>query len=244
MSANRPERDVYDAVADPTRRRLLRLLADAGDRPLHELTGFFQMGRTAVSKHLAILKSAGLVTEHKVGRETRYRLNAAPLQEIQDWVSFYGKFWEGRMLLLQHLLQGGPAMQPAVSLSFQYNSPIEDVWFALTDSSTLAGWLRDNNFKPIVGYRFQFRTEPTSWWNGIVDCEVLEVDKPNKLSYSWVSGSESTTVAWTLRSEGGVTHLYLEQTGFTGETQALNGAEYGWNKMCGRLALLLERKEK
>jgi ArsR family transcriptional regulator len=75
-----------------SRRKLLRLLADAEELPLNELTVHFQMGRTAVSKQLAILKDAGLVTNRKVGRETRYRLNAAPLREIEDWVSFYGKF--------------------------------------------------------------------------------------------------------------------------------------------------------
>jgi DNA-binding transcriptional ArsR family regulator len=77
LNGTGPIRDVYDAVADPTRRKLLHLLADVEELPLNELTVHFQMGRTAVSKHLAILKDAGLVTNRKVGRETRYRLNAA-----------------------------------------------------------------------------------------------------------------------------------------------------------------------
>jgi DNA-binding transcriptional ArsR family regulator len=98
-------RDVYHAVADPTRRKLLRLLADAEELPLHALTVHFQMGRTAVSKHLAVLKDAGLVTERRVGRETLYRLNADPLRQIQDWVSYYEKFWKERMDVLSHLLQ-------------------------------------------------------------------------------------------------------------------------------------------
>ncbi|MFJ7726060.1 ArsR/SmtB family transcription factor [Neobacillus sp. NPDC097160] len=105
MNGTKPIRDVYDAIADPTRRKLLRLLADAEELPLNELTVHFQMGRTAVSKHLAILKEAGLVTNRKVGRETRYRLNAAPLKEIEDWVSFYRKFWNERVLLLKNLLE-------------------------------------------------------------------------------------------------------------------------------------------
>jgi len=104
LSESNQERDVYAAIADPTRRKLLRLLADAGELPLHELTAQFQMGRTAVSKHLAILKEAGLVQDRKVGRETRYRLIAAPLQEIKDWVSFYEKFWNERVALLKNLL--------------------------------------------------------------------------------------------------------------------------------------------
>ncbi len=98
-------RDVYDAVADPTRRKLLRMLADVEELPLHELTVHFQMGRTAVSKHLAILKDADLVIARKVGRETRYRLNSTPLKEIQDWVSFYEGFWKERIAKLHLILE-------------------------------------------------------------------------------------------------------------------------------------------
>ena len=104
MNEKNQERDVYVAIADPTRRKLLRLLADAEEFPLHELTAQFQMGRTAVSKHLAILKEAGLVADRKIGRETRYRLNAAPLQEIKDWVSFYEDFWMGKVAFLKKIL--------------------------------------------------------------------------------------------------------------------------------------------
>jgi DNA-binding transcriptional ArsR family regulator len=99
------ERDVYVAIADPTRRKLIRLLADSDELPLHELTPHFQMGRTAVSKHLTILKEADLVTNRKIGRETRYRLNPAPLQEIKDWLSFYEQFWNERALLLKNILE-------------------------------------------------------------------------------------------------------------------------------------------
>jgi DNA-binding transcriptional ArsR family regulator len=102
---NNPLRDVFNAIADPTRRRLIRLLAEAKEMPLHELTAQFQMGRTAVSKHLTILKEAGLVLDRKVGRETLFRLNAAPLREIQDWVAFYRKFWSTNMLRLEQLFK-------------------------------------------------------------------------------------------------------------------------------------------
>nr|WP_233167908.1 metalloregulator ArsR/SmtB family transcription factor [Paenibacillus roseus] len=98
-------RDVYEAIADPTRRRLIRLLAESEEMPLHELTAQFPMGRTAVSKHLTILKEAGLVHDRKVGRETRFRLNPSPLREVQDWVAFYRKFWTMNMLRLNQLLE-------------------------------------------------------------------------------------------------------------------------------------------
>jgi DNA-binding transcriptional ArsR family regulator len=105
VSENNQMRDVFDAIADPTRRRLIRLLAESKEIPLHELTTQFQMGRTAVSKHLTILKEAGLVLDRKVGRETLFRLNVAPLREIQDWVAFYSKFWSANLLRLDQLLE-------------------------------------------------------------------------------------------------------------------------------------------
>ncbi|ACS98954.1 ArsR/SmtB family transcription factor [Paenibacillus sp. JDR-2] len=106
MGDNDQLKDVFEAIADPTRRQLIRLLAEANaEVPLHELTKQFAMGRTAVSKHLAILKSAGLVLDRKIGRETRYRLNVSPIQEIQDWAAFYSKSWSTNMQRLNHLLE-------------------------------------------------------------------------------------------------------------------------------------------
>jgi DNA-binding transcriptional ArsR family regulator len=63
------------------------------------------MGRTGVSKHPASLKEADLVENRKVGRETRYRLHAAPVHEIQDWVSFCERFWTRRVDRLKGLLE-------------------------------------------------------------------------------------------------------------------------------------------
>src|SRR5690606_19139350 len=98
-------RDTFRAIADPTRRKLLRMLAEVDELPLHEMAAQLPMGRTAVSKHLAILEEAGLVKSRKVGRETRYRLNAAPLKEVQAWVSFYEQFWTQRIDCLKRLLE-------------------------------------------------------------------------------------------------------------------------------------------
>ncbi|HLU23981.1 ArsR/SmtB family transcription factor [Lederbergia graminis] len=97
--------DVFVAIADPTRRKLIHLLAQADELPLYKLTSQFEMGRTAVSKHLTILKEADLVTNRKIGRETRYRLNAAPLKEVKDWLSFYEEFWNERVNILKNILE-------------------------------------------------------------------------------------------------------------------------------------------
>lgn len=238
MKKKSETRDVYDAVADPTRRKILDLLANVEEMPLYELTTHFQIGRTAVSKHLTILKDAGLVISRKVGRETRYHLNAAPLQEIKDWITYYTKFWNEKIMLLQQLLQEEEKMHK-ISLDFQINSSIDRVWLALTDSKILSKWVMDNDFKPIVGHKFQFRAKPNKVWDGIVDSEVLVVEQPNKLSYTWRTAGECTTVTWTLKEVDETTLLHLEQSGFEKEGHAYYGAKQGWVLMWGKLEQVL-----
>jgi uncharacterized protein YndB with AHSA1/START domain len=123
-----------------------------------------------------------------------------------------------------------------ISLDFQFNSSINKVWDALTDSDTLAKWIMENDFKPIVGHKCQFRNPQ---WNLIVDCEVLVVDEPYKLSYTWVGGPIDTIVTWTLKEEDGTTYLHLEHTGFDKEDQAYNGAKYGWGDKVNELRKVL-----
>ena len=124
-----------------------------------------------------------------------------------------------------------------LSLDFQFKSPINKVWDALTHSDTLAQWVMENNFKPIVGYKCQFRNEEIDL---IVDSEVLVVDKPYRLSYTWVGGPIDTIVTWTLKQEGETTHLHLEQTGFEKKDYAFNGAKHGWAYKVEELKKVLE----
>jgi uncharacterized protein YndB with AHSA1/START domain len=131
-------------------------------------------------------------------------------------------------------------MSLTLSLDFQFTTSIEKVWSALTDSSKLAKWVTENDFKPVVGHRFQFRMQPFNGWNGIIEGEVLIVDAPNRLSYTWESG-EKHTVTWTLQDLGdGKVNLHLEQTGIE-NAQGLEGAKYGWTNWCGQLEKVLEQ---
>src|SRR6266853_349375 len=93
--------DVFSAIADPTRRRLLDLVAQE-DRPVRTLAASFAMSRPAVSKHLRILKAAGLVSEQKIGRERYYRLQPEPLRTVSSWVGRYEQFWRVRLDRLSH----------------------------------------------------------------------------------------------------------------------------------------------
>lgn len=131
-------------------------------------------------------------------------------------------------------------MSLTLSLDFEYKTSIKKLWSALTDSDKLAQWILSNDFKPIVGHQFQFRSEPNEWWNGIIDCKVLIVDEPNRLSYTWASGDEQNTVTWTLQDLGnGTVKLHFEQTGISNK-QALGGARGGWIGMHDELKKLVE----
>jgi DNA-binding transcriptional ArsR family regulator len=104
MADSAPKHDVFQAIADPTRRELLKLLVDR-ELPVTVISGYFPISRTAVSKHLRVLSEAGLVREQKVGRETRYSLQPEPLMELKHWLSFYERFWENKLNVLKHLVE-------------------------------------------------------------------------------------------------------------------------------------------
>lgn len=88
--------DVFAAIAHPVRRRLLDTLAE-GERPVRALAEPFAMSRPAISQHLRILLDAELVTERRVGRERRYRLQPERLAEVQQWLRRYERFWRQRL---------------------------------------------------------------------------------------------------------------------------------------------------
>ncbi|MEK3885134.1 metalloregulator ArsR/SmtB family transcription factor [Paenibacillus sp. PL2-23] len=96
--------DVFQAIADPTRRRLLHMLSE-GEMPVTAISGQFTMSRTAVSKHLRILAEAGLVKDRKVGRETRYRLEPEPLRELERWLGYFERYWDNKLMALKRLVE-------------------------------------------------------------------------------------------------------------------------------------------
>jgi uncharacterized protein YndB with AHSA1/START domain len=92
----------------------------------------------------------------------------------------------------------------------------EKVWRALTDPVAIAEWLMPNNFEPRIGHKFQFRTHPAPGFDGIIDSEVLELDPPSRLVYTWSNGKLDTRVIWTLQVTQEGTRLILDHTGFEG----------------------------
>ena len=99
-----PDVDVFAALANPTRREVLRLLRDNGPHPVAELAERFDMRRPSLSEHLRLLKDAGLVTERRAGRQRVYSLRAEPLRELAGWLAPYERFWQDRLHDLADLL--------------------------------------------------------------------------------------------------------------------------------------------
>jgi len=124
------------------------------------------------------------------------------------------------------------------TIALEYDLPHAPakVWRALTEPALLAKWLMANDLKPTAGHKFRFTQEPTQWWDGIVNCEVLEVELHKRLRYSWRSGPPSpldTVVTWTLTpTPSGGTRLALEHSGFLPTDKfAADGASKGWQRM-------------
>jgi len=114
--------------------------------------------------------------------------------------------------------------------------PPEKIWRALTEGPLIKEWLMDNDFQPVVGHSFQFRSTPVPNWNGLIDSKVLVVEPNKKLSYSWGSLGLESAVTWTLTPTDAGTHVRMEQTGFGADQDAAyKGANYGWQKFIGGL---------
>lgn len=96
---------VFSAIADPTRRTVIRLLSEHGPGSATELAGRLPVSRQAVAKHLAALAEAGLVeVAHIEGREKRFRLTPAPLADAASWMAAVGGEWDDRLQALgRHL---------------------------------------------------------------------------------------------------------------------------------------------
>ena len=98
--------DVFGALADPTRREVLRSLAEQPGLTASRLAGELPMTRQAVSKHLHALSGAGLVQARREGRETRYTLTPAPLVDAMGWMADVGAAWDQRLARLADRARG------------------------------------------------------------------------------------------------------------------------------------------
>ena len=126
-----------------------------------------------------------------------------------------------------------------IVLEYDLPHPPAKVWRALTEPELLAKWIMANDMKPAVGEHFTFRMDPTPWWDGIVNCEVLKVEPLQLISYTWGGGPANmeinTVVTFTLKpTAAGGTLLSFEHSGFVPSNKfAYQGARQGWSQNLG-----------
>jgi uncharacterized protein YndB with AHSA1/START domain len=137
-------------------------------------------------------------------------------------------------------------MQKEIKQIWFFNKPPEEVWEYLTKPQLIEQWLMKNNFKPEKGHTFQFTFTPKndSTYEGVVNCEVLELNPFTKLSYSWNGMTKDKTrsftsiVAWTLVPKNNGTELQLQHNGFRMLEDILTHTS-GWNSCINKMEKLI-----
>src|SRR3954454_21386501 len=193
--------DVFRALADPSRRSLLDSLNRHNGQTLRELCAGLDMARQSVSKHIAVLEAANLVTTIRRGREKLHYLNAEPINAIAErWISRYDRGRVHALADLKRALEQEPMGNPEFVYTTYINTTPERLWQALTD--------------PAFTSRYWGVTFETDWKAGsemvwqnhgvtIADPEqvVLESDPYRRLSYTWHTFTQELAEALGMSAE-------------------------------------------
>ena len=129
-----------------------------------------------------------------------------------------------------------------------FPQPPERVWTVPTEPDAIEKWLMPNDFEPRLGHRFTFRTNPipAADFDGIIHCEVVELDPPRRLAHTWTGGALTTRVTYRLEPEGSGTRLFFEHSGFDLDNpvhqMAYDGMGSGW-KDCWERNFRLQMEE-
>ncbi len=122
--------------------------------------------------------------------------------------------------------------------------PAEKIWRALTQPHLIAEWLMKNDFKPMPGHKFNLRRDPTPEVSVVIDCEVVEVEPNEMLSYTLKAFGADTLVTFTLTPTATGTTLRVEQAGFDPDNKAaIKGANASWRLFLKALDDLLARND-
>jgi DNA-binding transcriptional ArsR family regulator len=253
--------DVFKALADPTRRHLLDRLNDRNGQSLRQLSEGLDMARQSVSKHLAILEAANLVTTIREGREKLHYLNTVPINEIAErWIKRYDRERVRALSDLKRALEEAPVE----NLEFVYTTYIrttpERLWQALTEPSFTRRW-----------WQTTFETDwtvgsPMIWDNhGIIVADpeqiVLESNPYRRLAYTWhtftpefnermedellakLSSERRSRVAFEIEPVGDTVKLTVIHDDFEPGSTAATMVRNGWPIFLSSLKTLLETGE-
>jgi DNA-binding transcriptional ArsR family regulator/uncharacterized protein YndB with AHSA1/START domain len=256
--------EIFRALADPSRRRLLDSLNERSGQTLRELCAGLDMARQSVSKHLAVLEEAGLVVTVRRGREKLHYLNAAPVNAIADrWISQYDRDRVRVLADLKTALEETPMDKPRFVYVTYIRTTPEKLWQALTEPAfTKRYW--DTTFTT------DWATGSTMTWDNhgvvVTDPEqvVLESDPFRRLSYTWCSftpemgerfgwdaefqavlaAEPRTTVTFEIEPAAeGVVKLTVVHEGFAPGSTHLEMVSVGWPDIIASLKTLLETGE-
>ena len=250
--------DVFKALADPSRRHLLDRLNARNGQNLRELSEGLDMARQSVSKHLAILEAANLVTTIRRGREKLHYLNAAPINDIAErWINRYDRERARALSDLKRALEDTPMEKPEFVYTTYIRTTPELLWQALTEPSFTRRW-----------WQVSFETDwevgsPMTWDNAglvIADPEqvVLESDPYRRLAYTWhtftpehrerlgdetfakVSSERRSRVAFDIEPVGEMVKLTVIHDDFEPGSTAATMVRNGWPVFLSSLKTLLE----
>jgi uncharacterized protein YndB with AHSA1/START domain/DNA-binding transcriptional ArsR family regulator len=252
--------EVFRALADPSRRTLLDRLNRRNGQTLRDLCAGLDMARQSVSKHLAVLEAANLITTVWRGREKLHFLNPAPINEIAErWIDNYDQQRVDALVDLKKALEEPVVDKPAFVYTTYINTTPERLWRALTD--------------PAFTQRYWGLTFDTDWRTGdtvvftvdgvrIADPAqvVLESEPFRRLSYTWHSftpewaanGGRSeadrtrlaaeprSKVAFHIEPVGPLIKLTVIHDGFEADSLVLQSVRTGWPQVLSNLKTLLE----
>jgi uncharacterized protein YndB with AHSA1/START domain/DNA-binding transcriptional ArsR family regulator len=253
--------DVFKALADPSRRHLLDRLNARNGQSLRELSESLDMARQSVSKHLAILEAANLVTAIRHGREKLHYLNASPINEIAErWINRYDQQRVRALSDLKRALEETPMENPDFVYTTYIRTTPERLWQALTEPSFTRRW-----------WQTTFETDwsvgsPMTWDNnGIIVADpeqiVLESDPYRRLVYTWhtftpefnermddellakLSGERRSRVAFNIEPVGEMAKLTVVHDDFEPGSTAATMVRNGWPIYLSSLKTLLETGE-
>jgi uncharacterized protein YndB with AHSA1/START domain/DNA-binding transcriptional ArsR family regulator len=251
---------VFKALADASRRRLLDSLNTRNGQSLSELCAGLDLTRQAVTKHLAVLAAAGLVTTARRGREKLHYLNTAPINDISErWISAYHREHAHALADLKRALEDQPVSNPEFVYVTYIETTPEKLWQALTDPAfTVRYWGAELKSDWAVG-------SPVLWRENVAEYEdldqvVLEAEPPRRLSYSWhnyqpnhadlfgwsaeklaeLRREKRSKVTFEIEPVGSAVKLTVRHDGFDTETEMLRALRNGWPAVLSSLKTLLE----
>jgi uncharacterized protein YndB with AHSA1/START domain/DNA-binding transcriptional ArsR family regulator len=252
--------EVFKALADRHRRLLLDRLNERNGQTLHELCADLAMSRQAVSKHLAVLEGALLVTTLRQGREKLHYLNAAPIHEIADrWIHRYDRARVEALADLKRALETPTMDKPEFVYTTYIRTTPERLWAALTEPAfTRRYWDTELESDWKVGATMAWGHDDVV----VRDPEqiVLECSPPRRLSYTWHTFSEEwaesygvdeetrariaaerrSRVTFVLEPDGPRVKLTVVHDGFEPGSTVLDMISGGWPRVVGDLKTLLE----